>query len=222
MKLSAEDYRSHYRSLSDEELLAMDPAELVDLARRCYQAELERRHLQREQAVDAEEMEPEESAPREPAAPAAEEMVQIGLLSDRRSAMEAQQVLLDANLPAEVTTEPTLPGHFALGTFGLLVPASCADDARELIAGALAGSNQDLVRRWLEQEWAPDGMELTEFHVTIDDLFGEGEKVAARLTAQGVDSQTGRDVKFGVIAIVHVVNGKISENWIKLDSPSPS
>jgi len=220
MKLSAEDYRTHYRSLSDEELLAIDSADLVDIARRCHDAELARRHLEAE-SPEAEPEQERSQPPREPPA-AGEEMIQIALLTDRQSAMAAQQLLLDANVPAELNTEPTLPGTYAVGAFGLLVPASCADDARELIAGSLSGNNQVLARRWFEQEWTPEGMDLSDFSVSIDDLFGEADRVAVRLTVRGVNPHTGRTVEFGGLAIVRVEDGKIAETWIKLDSRPPS
>ena len=45
MKIDKEGLRRHYKTLSDEELLALDPAELTDLAQAVYGEELERRGL---------------------------------------------------------------------------------------------------------------------------------------------------------------------------------
>ncbi|HXK07405.1 MAG TPA: ester cyclase [Verrucomicrobiae bacterium] len=217
MRLSAEDYRNHYRSLSDEELLAINSADLVEIARRCYDAEMARRCLE----PLPPEAEPEPEGPDVPPDGRApdEDMIQIALLTDRPSAMAAQQLLLDANVPAELAT---VPGTHASRAFGLLVPASCADDARELIAVSLTGSNQLLVRRWFEQEWTPERMELSDFSVTIEDLFGETDKVAVRLTARGQNPHTGRNVEFGGLAIVRVADGRIAETWIRLDPCPPS
>jgi hypothetical protein len=45
MKITPEDLKASYRNMSDEELLAMDPAELTEMARKCYDGEMERRGL---------------------------------------------------------------------------------------------------------------------------------------------------------------------------------
>src|SRR5258705_13719959 len=59
MKLTAEHFSQRYQAMSDEELLAMDPAELHDVASKCYQAELTRRSLAEasESAEESEEAE---------------------------------------------------------------------------------------------------------------------------------------------------------------------
>jgi hypothetical protein len=45
MKITPEDLKASYRNMSDEELLAMDRGELTDMARACYDGEMERRGL---------------------------------------------------------------------------------------------------------------------------------------------------------------------------------
>ena len=45
MQISDEDLRRHYASLSDEELLAMEPGDLTDAARRWYSVEVDKRGL---------------------------------------------------------------------------------------------------------------------------------------------------------------------------------
>ena len=45
MKLTAEHFNQRYEAMSDDELLSIDPAELNDVASKCYQAELTRRSL---------------------------------------------------------------------------------------------------------------------------------------------------------------------------------
>ncbi len=45
MQIKAEDIRRHYESLSDEALLEIDPTELTEVARQCYQTEMEKRGL---------------------------------------------------------------------------------------------------------------------------------------------------------------------------------
>lgn len=45
MQITSEDLSRHYASLSDSELLEMDPAELTELAQQCYHREIEQRGL---------------------------------------------------------------------------------------------------------------------------------------------------------------------------------
>jgi hypothetical protein len=45
MKITSEDLKASYRNMSDEELLAMDRGQLTDVARACYDGEMERRGL---------------------------------------------------------------------------------------------------------------------------------------------------------------------------------
>ena len=45
MKITAQDLQRHYASLADEELLLLNRDDLTDLARPCYETELERRGL---------------------------------------------------------------------------------------------------------------------------------------------------------------------------------
>jgi hypothetical protein len=45
MPITAEHLRRHYASLSDEELMVIDPAELTEMARKCYDLEMDDRGL---------------------------------------------------------------------------------------------------------------------------------------------------------------------------------
>jgi hypothetical protein len=214
MKLTAEDYKHNYRTLSDDELLAIEPDDLVDIARRCYDAELTRRQLMRE---------PDPPPAAEPDSDAlvidpAEELAQVAVMVDFGRALQAQKVLQEAAIPCILTKDPELPGTYAAGTFGVSVPVSCADSARDFILSYVAWDGQVLVGRWFMQDCRPEGMELSESSVTIDDLFGDDDKVAVRFTVAGVNTRTGRDVKFGGLAIVQVTAGKIAQTWIRLDS----
>jgi hypothetical protein len=220
MKLTAEDYRRNYHGLSDEEFLAIDPDDLVDVARRCYDAELKRRQLESpgEGADEDPDEDSEAGTVREmPRIPTDEEFVQAALPTSTERAMYAQRILMDADIPCELDHNPTLPGIYAQGSIGLMVPASCVEIARELLAQNLTGDNQILVQRWLEKEWTPGGLDLKDFIVTIDDIFGDAGKVAARLTVHGIDPHTDKDVKSEGVAIVHVADGHITGHWVKLD-----
>ena len=212
MKLTAEDYKRHYRELSDAELLAIDRDDLVDVARRCYDTEMTRRQI-------TPEPQPEHASPAAATeADSGEDLVQVAMLTDLDTAMYLQKILRDADIPADLVSEPTASSAYARGSVGLRVPVDCAESARELIGGTLGQDNKILVRRWFEKDWTPAGMDLNEFSVTIDDLLGEEDKVAVRFTVEGANPRTGRDVKFGGIAIVRVADGKIAETWIKLDT----
>jgi hypothetical protein len=218
MKLTAEDYKQHYRTLSDDELLAIEADDLVDIARRCYDAELTRRQLapEPEGPPDA-EAEPSSHLSALEIDPA-EELVRVTLLIDFGRALQVQKVLQEADIPSVLNRDPKLPGTYADGTFGVSVPTSCADAARDFIVNYVAWDYQLLVRRWFEYDWKPEGMELSESRVTVDDLFGDGDKVAVRFTVEAINTRTGRDVKFGGLAIVRVAAGEIAETWTKLDS----
>jgi hypothetical protein len=215
MKLTAEDYRQTYQALSDEEFLAIDRDELVDLARRCYDTELKRRQLEPAVPDDVEE---EDEVEREPVHIASdEELVRVAVISQRATAMEITKMLRDANLPSLVTDDPKVSGKYAESCFGLMTAQSCADSVRDLIGGHLTWNNQELVRRWFERDWVPEEMDLDDFSVTVDEHFGEENKVAARITVSGVHPQTEEEVEIAGIAIVHLSDGAIGEHWIKLD-----
>jgi hypothetical protein len=217
MKLTAEDYRQSYRALSDEEFLAINRDELVEVARRCYDAELKRRQL--ESPVPTEETPEQDEGPREtPPMPEGEEVVQAALVTSLERATYAQQMLMDADIPCEINQRPYIPFRYAHGAIALMVPASCVEMARELLAHNLTEDNQLLVRRWLEQEWTPEGRDLNDFNVTVADIFGDAGKVAARLSVEGSDPGTGAAVKLGAVAIIHLSDGRIGDHWVNFDS----
>ena len=56
MRIDAEDLRRHYRSISDEELLALDPEELTETAQSLCNEELARRGLTPGRAADSEDV----------------------------------------------------------------------------------------------------------------------------------------------------------------------
>ncbi len=66
-----------------------------------------------------------------------------------------------------------------------------------------------------------------DYQTIIDDLFGEGDKVAARITMSGTNTgsfmgipPTGRYVSFTGIYIARLANGKIVEHWGEEDGVS--
>ncbi|MBI4318485.1 MAG: ester cyclase [Chloroflexi bacterium] len=63
-----------------------------------------------------------------------------------------------------------------------------------------------------------------DFHSTLEDMFGEGDKVVQRFTAGGTHKgefmgipATGKQVTITGIAIHHFRDGKIAANWADMD-----
>jgi hypothetical protein len=64
MQVTTEELRRHYGSLSDEMLEEIDPAGLTELARKCYEREVEKRGLAEEAAPPAADGSAEEAEER--------------------------------------------------------------------------------------------------------------------------------------------------------------
>jgi steroid delta-isomerase-like uncharacterized protein len=67
-----------------------------------------------------------------------------------------------------------------------------------------------------------------DMHVSLEDIIGEGDKVAYRVTIQGTDTggsmgmpPTGKEVNFAAIGILRFANGKVVERWTIFDSMAP-
>jgi predicted ester cyclase len=64
---------------------------------------------------------------------------------------------------------------------------------------------------------------LPDIHITVEDLISEGEKIAVRLSVEGTHMgdalapATGRTVKFMVLVMARVANGKLAEAWNSVD-----
>lgn len=63
-----------------------------------------------------------------------------------------------------------------------------------------------------------------DFHMTIEDLIAEEDKVVARFTQGGTHkgefmgiAPTGKQVKFTEIGILRIVGGKVVESWYETD-----
>src|SRR6185436_12844822 len=64
-----------------------------------------------------------------------------------------------------------------------------------------------------------------DFHYTIEDLFGEGEKYAGRIAARGTHQNefmgipaTGKKAQWAEIHIARMVNGKLVKHWAVQDT----
>lgn len=66
-----------------------------------------------------------------------------------------------------------------------------------------------------------------DFHIDLDDLVAEGDRIAGRITMRGTHRgdlagipATGRQVSFGGIFIRHLEDGKFVEGWDQADMVS--
>lgn len=105
-----------------------------------------------------------------------------------------------------------------------LVDEICAPDYR--LHATLSGPEaidrealKELVTAWRSS--FPDGK------IAIEDIVAEGELVAARMLEQGTHSgefkgisPTGRPVAYGSMTFLRVVDGRITDHWGLLDTPS--
>jgi hypothetical protein len=138
LDVTAEDFRRHYESLSDEALLDIYTGELTELARSCHAEELERRGIDtgisQEDAAD-------------PAAEAAiaEEMICIVEYDFADEADLARGLLEAAEIPAAVENEPGVSRLMVPKKFGeqalLMLTTPLSDE--ELAAQAEAAGNPD-------------------------------------------------------------------------------
>ena len=219
MKITAEDLRRHYRSLSDAELLSLEKDDLTEIGRQCYDEELARRSL----APESEAVTEPEALAGEPAADAVppEEVVAVAFFTLRDEANLARSVLesaeIRAYLPEDDTTGLDHGLANALGGLPLMVPASCLEQARELLRPQIAEANKAFLGRWFDQEWSDNSLSalLSGIQVTVLDMFAEGDKVATRVSIRGTH-QT-QAVEFGGIVIARVIDGRVVEEWSNLD-----
>ena len=225
-----EEFRRQFQELRDEALLEIDRDELIESARQVYDEELASRGL----------------APAQPARPAeptgtsepVDELVQVGTFGLKQDSDLAQSILESAEVPcfrpdAHMSDiAPYLIGSCGLGR--LLVPASYAEQARELLAPLAAEANKIIVRDWFEHVWngghedaaaefgAGAGARLRallpDLRVTVDDLIAEADKVAARITIRG--TRNGAGVEFHGVVFVRMEGGRIVETWDVNDAPA--
>jgi hypothetical protein len=127
MKLDPAELRQQYESLSDEALLAMNRADLVDLAQQIYDEELESRGLGLPAAVESE-------SGKLPKSESGEEMVEAAVYDSRSEARLAKSFLLSAEISCELENE------FALddAPLRLLVPASLLDQALDVLSAEIS------------------------------------------------------------------------------------
>ena len=204
MKLTTDDYQRHYRSLSDGELLELDRRELVDGARAAYDQELARRGI----------------AAQSPAAPArfeedgvSEEFVEAGAFHSLDDANMARAMLESAEIPAEVG-RGAIAGLAGPGVLRIMVPASCVDEARDLLEPFYEDANKAVVQRWLQEEWTPEGEDLIDFSVAVEDAIADRDRVAVRFRVDARRPGTREKVGYTGVAMARVKDGAIAESWV--------
>jgi hypothetical protein len=177
MQISREDLAKRYSSFSDAELLDIDPNGLTDLARQCYDREVERRHLpEREDSNDAEvELDEHEVlpdiGPHDGEAPdwldtaATACSFQVG--SGRRYAEDAEracEILRDAGIPSQVLSEHEDDDSPDL--LKVMVPGALSLKAESIL-------DRDLFNEQMEETWRAHFDELSTEElraVHVDDL----------------------------------------------------
>lgn len=132
MDVTADDFRRHYESLSDEALLEIDSSELVKIARECLAEEVARRGIT-DAAVDDEDSAPADSTSDGPVAE--EEFICVAEYDYHDEADLARGMLETEGIQAGIETEP--------GVVRLMVPAAQAERALGMLA-AVPLSDEEL------------------------------------------------------------------------------
>jgi hypothetical protein len=164
MKADREDCRRFYRDLSDEELLSINPEDLVEAGRECYAEELRARGLERGRAAR-----PASDGDTIPEAPASSERSSVpdgpAVESPEFPSPDDSWVLLEtftfphdaeilrgaldsAGIPSRLENEHTLAMDWllsnVLGGFRVMVPASLFADSKAMLqAFETEGDGQD-------------------------------------------------------------------------------
>jgi SnoaL-like polyketide cyclase len=226
MKGTTDDFKRKYREMSDDGLLAIDRGELVEAARQCYDEELAGRSLVSPQTEPAARSE------------AVDKLVPVGIFVSAGDANLAQSVLESADIPCFQPDRRTLDVdpwlQIPLGGRRLLVPASRAEQARELLGPMTAEANKAIVRHWFEEVWNAGHEDaarefgagadarlrslLPDLRVTVDDMIAEGDKVAARIAIQGTHHHA--PVQFHGVVFVRLEDGRIVDTWDMNDAPA--
>lgn len=140
MNIDAEDFRRHYAELNDAALLELNPDDLVDMARQCYEVELTRRGLRRERAADTE---PDEA-----------ELVPAAEYTSFQEAELGRMILESADIPCRLENDHDAYGRRvvadeAFGKLWLLVPANLVEDARDCLASIVPDpiSDEELAKQ---------------------------------------------------------------------------
>lgn len=165
MQIDPEQFTRHYATLSDEALLAIDPADLVDVARQRWEQELRSRGLA--DTEDAEEAEASGEGDFDDADPAVSDdwkeraicacsFVQASAQdSAAASAAAADAALSDAGIPCFIDSNPGDPSQGTTPRYLVMIPASL-----RLLAESVL--DKELFNAALEAEWQAHFDELSD------------------------------------------------------------
>jgi len=169
VKIDANELRRHYQTLSDDEMLAIDPAELTEVARKVYEEEYTRRGLDEEPEHESEHFELPEPGARaiddtddddieidsdlppewsEDASVVASFLSRPGDATNAAEATRARKILRAAGIDCRVTLLPGEEGpdgqvnHY----YSVMVPGA-------LNLHATAILDRDLFNPKLEEDW---------------------------------------------------------------------
>jgi hypothetical protein len=157
MQVTADEVRQHYTSLSDEELLQVDPADLTEFAPKIYEQALTARSLKKESRKEnrhpSPDAAPEECVEPDPdwlenAACPCSYAVRPGVLNPAADAERARDVLLAAGIPCQLAAGAPDPENqdLALGEWRVLVPSA-------LNLKAISVLDKEIFNPELEAEW---------------------------------------------------------------------
>jgi hypothetical protein len=130
VEVSADDFRRHFELLSDAALLETNREDLVEIARGCYDEEVERRGLNSPPESDAAAQE----AVAHQASPG-EELVLIATYNIPEEASLARGLLDSAEIPYHLENEFAALGGFQLR---LMVPAAFEAEALEVLEAEIS------------------------------------------------------------------------------------
>lgn len=170
MKITPEELKASYRQMSDEELLAMNRAELTDVARQCYDGEIERRGLAAE--ADTESTGTEFDEP----------LIAVRNCASAEEAWGVVSALENAGIPARVGADNVRPADWLTGEvsrYPVAVPASHAEEARDFLSAErpdaiiIEARYENGVFKPLDEIALPEGT-VVEIHVPSE-AFGSEE-----------------------------------------------
>jgi hypothetical protein len=151
MQIDREGLRRHYASLADEELLAIDPADLTEVARECLEHEIQQRNLTDSDEESEPETEdyfhPPEEDPDwlETAAIACNFSAPPGVVAAPEAA-QACDVLRAAGIPSHITVIDADPQRETYMEYQVMVPGALSLKATAIL-------DKEIFNAELEANW---------------------------------------------------------------------
>ena len=75
----------------------------------------------------------------------------------------------------------------------------------------------ELVKQTMDKAY----VKYPDFHVTVEDVIAEGDKVMVRCLWRGTDASTGKKMEFKGIVLWRLAAGKLAERWATTTPPTP-